>query len=117
MKCPKCNEDIDHVINDKHIFAKGKKRQIYFPLFDKDKKPIIKNWIRIDFIVILFIISILLLLLGFKQVNQQCFDLLKDPCVTASRMGCDVSGLGIFKKDGVFNFTEIRTTSEGETTP
>lgn len=51
-----------------------------YPIMDADGKIIVKNLLHIDIPSLLMVIAIIFLLFGFRQVNQQCYEILKDPC-------------------------------------
>ncbi len=62
-----------------------------FPLFKKvgdKKKPLWKNWFRIDLVSALFFISILLMAWGYKHDTQECREFINTPCAYAEEKGC-----------------------------
>lgn len=97
MKCPKCECEITYVINDRHFTGEPKKRIIDRPIKNPDGSLNIKNLFYMDPAILLIVIGLLLLLVGFRQINQQCYDILEQPCNLIEGYGCcnRVSGLVI----------------------
>lgn len=73
--CPNCGKD----------YAK-------YPLKDANGKPIIKNWFKIDFMSILFILCIILLIIGYKADMAKCDDAIKKPCEFCKKSNCCLLG-------------------------
>lgn len=69
MKCPHCNKAA-------------------YPIKDDNGKVIWKNVFRTDIVSLLFFCSIILLLIGFSQVNGQCFNIVENPCEYVSYEKC-----------------------------
>ena len=62
-----------------------------FPLFKKvgdKKKPLWKNWFRIDLFSALFFISLMLMAWGYKHDTQECYDILEHPCEFVEHFEC-----------------------------
>ena len=64
--------------------------KVLYPAKDENGKIIWKNVLKVDWTIVGVVIGILLMLYGFHQVNDQCFDLLENPCKTAETLGCQV---------------------------
>jgi len=58
------------------------------PLFTDDKKPIWKNWFKIDMIQLLFIIIILFLAWQYDVQVDRIENVTTDPCGYCARSGC-----------------------------
>ena len=50
------------------------------PIMDADGHIIWRNLFHIDIPSILMVVAIIFLLLGFQQINKQCYEIVKDPC-------------------------------------
>ena len=86
MSCPECKKNITHVINN--IPKKPKKRIIYRPTRNPDGS---RNWWNLFYVnplTIVVVIAIVLLLLGVRQINNQCYEILEDPCDVIDRYQC-----------------------------
>lgn len=103
MKCPECGRDITHVINDKHFTGKPVKRIIDRPIKNDDGSYNIKNLIYMDPSIVLIIIGLILLLLGFRQINQQCYDILETPCKLVEQYGCCRGMNGVLLNNSMVN--------------
>ena len=51
-----------------------------YPIKNDDGTINWKNVFHIDWIAVFMVISILLLIFGVKQINQQCLKIVADPC-------------------------------------
>ena len=89
-RCPNCSEYIEHTITENKTpkELKQKKRMLYYPIKDSQGNIILKNLFRIDIVSLLFLISILLLMFGVQQINEQCYIINSDPCMWAYDAGC-----------------------------
>jgi hypothetical protein len=54
--------------------------KVPYPALDESGKPIWKNILRIDWLTVLLVIGIISLLFGFQQINEQCYEIVSDPC-------------------------------------
>lgn len=80
MRCPECNKDIKYVWNDIHISGKPKKKVIYRPLRNENGTINWGNAFYMNIEILIIIIAIILLLIGVRQINDQCYDILEEPC-------------------------------------
>ena len=88
FSCPHCRKETDYLNKDVKIENKFKRKKAYLVhrIFDNStNKFIVKNMFRMRIVDILFLISLIILLLGFAQINEQCYDFLKDPCTFAGK--------------------------------
>lgn len=69
MKCPHCNK-------------------APYPIRNDDGSLNWKNIWRIDVQSIFLVISILLIITGVHQINQQCFEVLEEPCKFVDQFDC-----------------------------
>lgn len=88
--CPHCSRetyylDKETVLNNT---VKRTRKQIIYPWKDSNGNMIWKNVFHLDWVSIGIIIGIICLLIGMRQVNQQCYDVLQDPCKISDKMGC-----------------------------
>jgi hypothetical protein len=113
MKCPKCEEKITYVINEDHFSGKPKKRTIHWPIKDDNGKLIWKNLFHVDIFILLIIVGILLLLIGFRQINEQCYELLEEPCVVCDNYECTGQFAAESQQYTIPNFKENPKVSEG----
>ena len=88
MKCPKCEQSISHVINDKHFSGNTRKKILERPYKNSNGSINWKNLFYMPPESIALILGILLLLLGFKQINSQCYDILEEPCEVIDKYDC-----------------------------
>ena len=89
-KCPHCHNETLYL--EKETENEGlistKRKQFIFPIYDGQKNILWKNVFKIDWIMLLMLIGIIFLLIGFRQINSQCFDLIENPCEHANKAGC-----------------------------
>lgn len=89
MKCPHCENKITYVINENSLLSdKPKKRIIFRPMKGEDGKLIWKNLFYIEPAILIIVIGIILLLIGFNQINEQCYEILEKPCDVIDRYNC-----------------------------
>ena len=69
MKCPHC-------------------KKAPYPIKNEDGSTNWKNVFRIDPQAIVFMVCILIIIYGSQQINEQCFDVLEEPCEFVDQYEC-----------------------------
>lgn len=95
-ECPHCKKELEAVT--KKSKDKVSTYRLIYPIKDKATNKIIwKNLFRMDIQSLFFFVSIILLLIGFWQINQQCNTALEKPCEYANKTGlCTVTMVNEF---------------------
>ena len=88
-KCPHCNQETDYLNKESNLGGstpKLSKHWVVHRVYDDKNKTIIwKNLFRMRIVDLLFLISVILLLIGFWQINEQCHSYMEDPCSYAEQ--------------------------------
>jgi len=105
MRCPRCESKINYVINEDHLSGEPKKKIIHRPLKNSDGSL---NWGNLFYMPIeniIMIAAILFLLFGINEINQQCYEILEDPCEVIDKYECT----GVYAESSEFIFEENET--------
>lgn len=88
-KCPHCEKETDYLNKESKLAEdmpiKKSKYFIVHRIRNQEGKIVWFNLFRIKIMDLMFVISIVILLLGFWQINNQCKDYLADPCSYAAQ--------------------------------
>ena len=86
-----------------------------YPLFDENKKIIIRNLFHIDWLTLIMVIMLLFSAFVYSHDTAACRDIVTNPCKYISNYQCGQAG-GLNLSNGVneFNFNEYNQTNSPE---
>jgi len=86
-KCPHCSTETDYLNKERNLDDKviSRKYFVVHRIKDAEGKLIVKNLFRMRLTDFFFLVSLIILLVGFWQINMQCKAYLSDPCEYAAK--------------------------------
>lgn len=122
-KCPHCNKETDYLLKQNSLpaqdselqkFTKERKYWIVHRIHNQDGTINWFNLFRIPLKDLAFLICIIILLVGFWQVNTQCKLFLEDPCgYAANTSQCIVMKENLSKLIPSHDGFKINVSTEG----